>query len=97
MSGFEWDERKNRLNIEKHGVGFATASRIFDGPVLTAADERHPYGEVREISIGVVDGVLALVVVHTDRNGTTRIISARKASRKEREHYEQAIRQGTEH
>lgn len=93
----EWDEDKNAANIEKHGVSFATARRIFEGPVLTVVDDRHDYGEVRKNSIGLIDGVLFLTVTHTDREGTTRIISARPAKRAERRLYEEAIRQGTEH
>ncbi|RMB08195.1 BrnT family toxin [Eilatimonas milleporae] len=89
---FEWDEKKNRANVEKHGVGFKTASRIFEGPVLSAIDDRTDYGEVREISIGAIDGIVVLVVVHTDRDGKTRIISARRANRAERQRYDEALR-----
>lgn len=88
---FEWDEAKNAANIAKHGVGFATACRIFEGPVLTAIDDRSDYGELRERSIGAVEGILILIVVHTDRNGLCRIISARRASRVERKRYEDAL------
>ncbi|MCO6388443.1 BrnT family toxin [Aliihoeflea sp. 40Bstr573] len=91
---FEWDEAKNRTNIAKHGLSFATACRIFEGPVLTAIDDRFEYGEVRRNSIGAIEGVFVLVVTHTDRNGTTRIISARPAKRVERNTYEEALRQG---
>lgn len=94
---FEWDDDKNAANIEKHGVSFATASRIFEGPVLTVVDDRFDYGELRKNSIGLIDGILFLTVTHTDREGTTRIISARPAKRGERRRYEQAIQQGTEH
>lgn len=93
---FEWDEGKNRLNVEKHGVSFRTASRIFDGPVVTAEDGRFDYGEVRENSIGSIDGVLVLTVTHTDRNGVTRIISARPAKRVERVRYAQALQARTQ-
>lgn len=89
---FEWDEAKNRLNIAKHGVSFDTASRIFDGIVLTAEDRRFEYGETRLISIGAVEGVVVLAVAHTDRNNKIRLISARPASRRERSRYEQALR-----
>lgn len=89
---FEWDEEKNRTNIEKHGISFEQACRIFEGVTLTAIDDRFEYGEVREISLGMVDGIVVLSVVHTDRNGNTRIISARQANRKERKQYEEAIR-----
>lgn len=53
---FEWDAAKAAANLAKHGIGFEQASRIFDGPVLTAADIRVDYGELREISIGVAEG-----------------------------------------
>ncbi|MEL6584185.1 MAG: BrnT family toxin [Pseudomonadota bacterium] len=66
---FEWDEAKNRWNVEKHGISFETASRMFFGPVLTALDARFEYGEERFISVGKVDGVLIIVAVHTDRDG----------------------------
>jgi uncharacterized DUF497 family protein len=89
---YEWDDTKNAINIAKHGVGFRLAQRIFDGPVLTVRDDREDYGEVREISIGMVDGIAVLTVVHTDRQGKVRIISARPASERERRLYEEAIR-----
>ena len=92
---FEWDETKSRANVAKHGVSFETASRIFEGPVLTKADARRDYGEVREISIGAVEATTILAVVHTDRSGRTRIISARPAKRQERRRYEEALRKGT--
>lgn len=94
---FEWDDDKNAANIAKHGIGFQKASRIFEGLVLTGEDDRQDYGEVREQSIGMVDGMLVLLVVHTDRAGRTRIISARRANRAERRRYEEALRQRTEH
>jgi hypothetical protein len=84
---FEWDEAKNRANITKHGVSFETARRIFDGPVLTRFDESDHEGEVREISIGSAGADLIVVVVHTDRDGVTRLISARRATRTERNRY----------
>lgn len=91
---FEWDEAKNRRNIEKHGIGFIRASKIFDGPVLEAVDDRTDYGELRIKSLGLLDGRLLLAVIHTDRNGVRRLISARVANRKERRRYEEALRQG---
>ena len=93
----EWDEAKNRANIEKHGVSFETATRIFDGPILTAWDHRLEYGEVRENSVRLIDGVLVLVVTHIRCNGRTRIISARPAKRLERKRYEEALRKGIDH
>lgn len=92
---FEWDEGKSRSNIAKHGLSFETACRIFTRPVLSVVDERNDYGEVREISIGRIDDTVVLCVAHTDRKGVTRIISARRASRRERKRFEDAERKDT--
>ena len=88
---FEWDDEKNERNVQKHGVDFETACRIFDGKVVTYIDTRFDYGELREVSIGMVEDTVILTVVHTDRDGNIRIISARRADRKERKRYAQAI------
>lgn len=89
---YEWDEEKNQQNIRKHGVDFDLAKRIFEGPVITNLDNRDDYGEDREISIGMIDGVLVLVVVHTDREwDIRRIISARRATKSERKRYEKNL------
>ena len=82
---FEWDDTKNRANIRKHGVSFEIARRIFEGSYLTRLDERRDYGETRYIGVGEVDGVAVIVVAHTKRGGRIRLISARPASRKERQ------------
>ncbi|NEQ38149.1 MAG: BrnT family toxin [Okeania sp. SIO3I5] len=84
---FEWNENKNQQNIRKHGISFEEASEIFYGIVFTTIDERYDYGEIREISIGAIQGVIIITVVHTERNGNIRIISARKATLKERKIY----------
>ena len=89
---FEWDPKKNITNIAKHGFGFETAIRIFEGWVLTAIDDRFDYGEIRENSIGMVDGLVFILVTHTDRADRKRIISARPATRRERERYDKALR-----
>ncbi|NCC22703.1 MAG: BrnT family toxin [Alphaproteobacteria bacterium] len=83
----EWDEAKDRANIEKHGISFDEARRIFDGPVLTKVDDRSDYGEIREISLGLLSPDSPLMVVHTLRGRKTRLISARKANRQERKVY----------
>ena len=93
---FEWDEAKNRENIAKHGVRFEDAARIFEGPVVSWTDDREDYGEVREISIGMVGGAAIVTVAHTDRGSTVRIISARPASRAERRRYEETLRNALE-
>ena len=88
---FEWDDEKDRANRAKHGISFEEASGIFDGPVFTAPDEREDYGEERFISIGRLSGLVVVVVVHTDREGRIRLISARKANRKERHAYHEHL------
>lgn len=90
---FEWDEGKNLSNIRKHGISFKRAKRIFDGEVITVVDDRFEYTEMREFSLGMVDGALILAVVHTDTDtGKIRLISARKATKSERNRYEQTLR-----
>ena len=88
---FEWDEQKNAANLAKHGIGFDEARLIFDGVVLSWTDDRADYGEMRQISIGLIRKLVAVTVVHTDRNGKTRIISARLANRNERRLYHEHI------
>ena len=90
---FEWDEKKNQRNIRLHGIRFEDALKIFDGPVLTEIDNRYSYEEVREFSLGLLHGIVVLMVIHTERGEVTRVISARKATRKERERYEKTIRE----
>ncbi len=89
---FEWDEAKNQTNIRKHGVSFETARRIFESSVLTWLDDRRDYGEDRYVSIGRVGRAARIVVAHIQRDGRTRLISARPASRKERQAYDERIR-----
>lgn len=88
---FEWDEVKALSNTEKHGVTFEEATTIFQDPFLvTFFDEYHSEYEDRFISIGVSERQRLLLVVHADQdNNTIRIISARSATRRERETYEQ--------
>ena len=88
---FEWDEQKSAANVAKHGISFEEARLIFDGVVLSWTDDRADYGEIREISIGLIRELVAVTVVHTDRNGKTRIISARLANRNERRLYHEHI------
>ncbi len=92
---FEWDDNKNRANIVKHGIDFEQAQTIFNDPfLLVFFDERQEYNELREIAIGrmplVTQGTsIIVIVVYTERNGITRLISARKANKSERRRYEQ--------
>lgn len=83
--GFEWNADKDAENQAKHGISFEEVTHIFDGPILTKIDDREDYGEVREITMGLLSPDAVLVVVHTDRGDKTRLISARKANRRERQ------------
>ena len=85
--GFEWDDAKNLLNIEKHGISFEEAVRVFAGVYLSRIDTRENYGEVREITIGMIAETVVAVVVHTNRDEAIRIVSARKANKRERSDY----------
>ena len=82
-----WDKAKDKANQEKHGISFEEVYHIFDGPVFSFTDDRHDYGEKREISIGALQEAVVIVVVHTDRYGKTLLISARRANRNERRMY----------
>lgn len=86
-----WDPAKNRSNIDKHGIDFDYAIRIFSGFVMTRDDRRYDYGEIRNVAIGRVNERM-LSIVFTPRGGLRRIISARSAKRHERISYDQAIR-----
>ena len=74
---FKWDSAKNEANLKKHGISFDEARHIFDGPTLTRVDDRQDYGENRDISLGALSPDAVLVVVHTERGGKIRLISAR--------------------
>ena len=87
---FEWDENKNRINIEKHHVNFQRAAKIFEGDVLEWEETRRDYGETRIIAIGHSEGRL-LRVVYTQRGNKIRIISARKANKNDRQNYYNAF------
>jgi uncharacterized protein len=86
---FEWDNNKAKSNIIKHKVSFEEASTIFaDFRSITINDPRHSITEKRYITMGQSTVQHLLVVVHTERGGKIRIISARRASTKERQQYE---------
>ena len=87
---FEWDQAKSEENLAKRGFDFAYASRIFDGDVLEWEDTRRDYGETRIAAIGEVDNEI-YVVVYTMRGEVLRMISARPASRRERNAYRQTF------
>ena len=90
---FEWDENKNQSNLIKHRLLFEDILTVFDSDNrLEYTDVRRDYGETRTVSICELiitlnTKSLIVVVVHTDREGRTRIISARKATKKEAQLY----------
>ncbi|HMC63881.1 MAG TPA: BrnT family toxin [Gemmataceae bacterium] len=87
---FEWDERKARQNLRKHGVLFDEASTIFSDPLaLTIDDPVHSEEEDRFVTLGESHRSRLLVVVFIERGDRIRIISARTATRRERRNYEE--------
>lgn len=83
---FEWDPGKSEQNRQERGFGFDFAALIFEDGTIEWTDDRRDYGEARVRAIGEADG-LVLYVVFTDRGDVRRIISARLASRKERDRW----------
>jgi uncharacterized DUF497 family protein len=86
---FEWDDDKAARNIDKHGVLFQDAATVFGDPLsITYYDPDHSDDEDRFITIGHTTSGILLIVSHTDRGDRVRIISARRATRKEKKAYE---------
>ncbi len=92
MVWFEWDEAKAKTNESKHGVRFDDALLVFADPYALMEQDRIEDGELRWQTIGLVGGVVLLLVAHTIRDEGAdeiiRVISARKASRKESKRYD---------
>ena len=92
MIEFEWDRNKAKSNLQKHRVGFPEAATVFHDPLsITVYDPDHSEGEDRYITIGASLAGRFLVIAHTDRGNTVRIISARELTRAERKAYEEEI------
>lgn len=88
---FEWNEEKNRLNIRKHGIDFNDVPDMFRYPMLALQDERFAYEEARWISIGCINAWVS-VVAYTERRGDViRVISARRATRREVMRYVETV------
>ena len=89
---FEWDRRKAEINLRKHGVSFVEAGTIFNDELsVTVPDPDHSCDEDRYITIGWSDRRRLLMVSHTDRGNTVRIISARELTKTEQKEYEETI------
>jgi uncharacterized DUF497 family protein len=94
MMRFEWDPAKARANKRKHGVSFEIALHVFEDPDALVEQDRIEGGERRWQTLGLVEGVLLLLVAHTvhfeeEKHEVIRIISARRADRRERKRYEE--------
>lgn len=88
---FTWDEKKRRQNLEKHGIDFADAGMIFSHPMLVKRDNRRDYLEERWAALGRLKGTVVFLA-YTLRGENVRIISIRRANKKERDLYAQAIK-----
>lgn len=92
---YVWDEEKNQTNFKKHGIWFEEAATVFsDKNALEAFDSDNSFeGEERFVTLGLSSNLRLLIVVSCEViDGQTRIISARKATKKEGESYEKRIR-----
>jgi uncharacterized protein len=88
MAAFEWDENKRLANLEKHGIDFITATRVFDDARAYTYRSSVTAEEDRFVTVGMVEEI-AMAVVYTERGEVIRLISARIARREERARYEQ--------
>lgn len=93
---FNWDPTKASSNLKKHKVPFELASTVFDDPYHLSVPDPDFRNEERWVTVGMAANTQLLVVVHTDRLiendlEMVRIISARRATRKERKEYEEGI------
>ena len=94
MYYFDWDENKNRINLEKHGITFEEASTVFfDDRAVLFDDPEHSIDEDRFLLLGMSETAKVCIVCHCYRESDTviRIISARQATRKEEQRYVRGI------
>lgn len=82
----EWNEEKRQLTLEKRGLDFADAARVFAGDVLDIEDTRKDYGECRIVTFGHLNGRM-MTITWTQRGDNRRIISMRKANEREHKKY----------
>jgi len=86
---FEWDPKKAAANLAKHGVSFDEASTVFADPLATTIpDPDHSASEERLLTTGLSTQHRTLIVWHTEKDGTVRIIGAREVTASERRTYE---------
>ena len=87
---FTWPERKRAINLREHGLDFIDAPRVFEGATYTFEDDRFTYGEQRFETLGLLAGV-PVSIVHTEIEDEIRIISFRKATKREANLYFEQI------
>jgi uncharacterized DUF497 family protein len=87
---YEWDDAKNAENLEKHGIAFKAILDLDWRMAVSRIDQRHAYGEERVLAFAPLDGRLH-AVVYTIRGGVRRIVSLRKANRREQATYAAAL------
>ena len=87
---FTWSEAKCATNIKAHGLDFADAQSVFEGMTYTFEDDRFSYGEQRFVTLGLLAGI-TVSAVHTESENEIRIISFRKATKRESQIYFDAI------
>jgi uncharacterized protein len=93
---FEWDEEKALNNVDKHGIDFLDARRIWERPVIDPAGERLVGNEYRPTALGTIgEDEIIIAVVYTVRDGIIRLISARRARRNERQNYQDRFGRGS--
>lgn len=85
---FQYDPAKAAANLKKHGVSFADAEGVLEDPLAITVEDPDAEGEARLITIGLGNAGELLIVVYTERDEEHRLISARRATRKERKYYE---------
>ena len=87
---FTWSEAKRAANIKAHSLDFVEATSVFEGVTFTFEDDRFSYGEQRFVTLGLLAGV-TVSVVHTENEYEIRIISFRKATKRESQIYYREI------
>lgn len=87
---FKWSDAKRAANLKTHGLDFVDAALVFEGTTYTFEDDRFPYGEQRFVTLGLLAGT-AVSIVHTESDHEIRVISFRKATRREAQIYSHAI------
>ena len=83
---FTWSERKRTINLQQHGLDFIDAALVFEGLTFSFEDDRFAYNEQRFITLGLLAGV-PVSIAHTESDDEIRIISLRKATKREAQLY----------